>query len=244
MESEGRYELKIVCSARQLSMARNWIRLHPEGFREAYPLRQVNNLYLDTAELEDLNANMNSDNLRRKLRLRWYGAIPLPEMSRRGLPGREYYKQRVSGATLELKRKENMVSTKLRHPLDAEIDLGAPFQAITDTIRAQVPAGWQVLLQRAQRPVLLNHYQREYFVSPDGNVRVTLDYDLDIYDQRFVTRPNLRWPIPSMDKVTIEVKAGLAFQERLQEIMGQFPVARQRHSKYAGGLLQADYYGY
>jgi hypothetical protein len=52
-----RYELKLVCEAPYLAQARSWLRLHPEGFRVAFPPRMVNSLYLDTPHLNSFNAN-------------------------------------------------------------------------------------------------------------------------------------------------------------------------------------------
>lgn len=221
--STERYELKIVITTAQLPAARHWLRLHPEGFRAAHPPRQVNNLYLDTPDLEGFNANLSGHSKRRKIRLRWYG--PLEQ-------------QTIGEPVLELKRKDNMIGRKIRQPLDIELDLRWPFHRLLKEVRRAAGQEWSLLLQRATRPTLLNSYFRRYFVSPDGDVRMTLDSDLISYDQRLAVRPNQRRPNPSSDIAIIEIKAGLTHAQRLQEIMGHFPVARQRSSKYVSGLLQ------
>ncbi len=113
--SELRYELKLACEPHQLSHARNWIRLHPEGFRSAYPAREVNNLYLDTAEQKSFNDNLTGIGSRSKLRLRWYGDLP---------------RNNISESTLELKTKENMFGAKRRQRLDCTLDFNKTYAAI------------------------------------------------------------------------------------------------------------------
>jgi hypothetical protein len=220
--SETRYEFKLACEPHQVAQARNWIRLHPEGFRVAYPLRIVNNLYFDTVEQESFNHNLAGIGSRSKLRLRWYGEPP---------------DKIVSDAILELKSKKNMFGEKRRQRLSAFLDFKRSYAAILDQIYENVPAAWHLWLDVAKQPTLLNHYRREYYVSYDGIVRVTLDYDQAAYDQRLSQRPNLTRILPTEDFAVIEIKATPDNYERLEEVMGYFPVQRSRNSKYVQGLL-------
>ncbi|MCP4526382.1 MAG: VTC domain-containing protein, partial [Aestuariibacter sp.] len=95
------------------------------------------------------------------------------------------------------------------------------------------------LLQTVDQPTLLNRYRREYYVTPDGAIRVTLDFDQVAYDQRLLPRPNLRARLPIDDTVVIEIKTGQEHAERLRQVVARFPVQRSRNSKYAGGVLAA-----
>ena len=88
-------------------------------------------------------------------------------------------------------------------------------------------------------PVLLNHYQREYYITPDDAVRVTFDYDQRAYDQRLTPRPNLDAPLLLEDVVIIEVKADGAQEEQVREVIRHFPLPRSRNSKYVNGVLAA-----
>jgi hypothetical protein len=217
-----RYEIKLVCDHHRLSQARSWIRLHPAGFVVAYPPRRVNSLYLDTPHLGSLSANLEGVTERQKLRLRWYGDA---------VTDIQPY--------LELKQKRNLLGRKERCLLPCRLDLTLPWVAILETVRASAPPDWQALLQTVNQPTLLNSYEREYYVTPDDAVRVTLDYAQIAYDQRLSPRPNLRARLPIADTVVIEVKTSDEQAERLQEVVAQFPVHRDRNSKYVGGLLVA-----
>lgn len=222
MDQDLRYELKMAVNGRLLPNARNWLRLHPAGFRPAYPIRLVNSLYLDTPHLNALTANIVGVSDRQKLRLRWYG---------------DFRQNPVIQPMLELKFKHNLVGGKKRFPLPTSLDLRQPWSVILATLYKQVPTDWQPLLAAASQPTLINQYRRDYFVTPDGQIRATLDYDQRAYDQRFTPRPNLYHPLPAADLLVIEVKSEVAQADRLEAIMAHFPAQRTRNSKYANAML-------
>lgn len=217
-----RYEFKLASEGLLPAQARSWIRLHPQGFRRAYPARVVNNLYFDTNDLQSFNDNLAGTSLRRKLRVRWYG------------PGEGSY---VRFPVLELKMKENMLGAKKQQPLDLTLDLARPYREIWQMITSQLGAEWRAHVFAPIYPTLINRYWREYYVSPDEAIRVTLDYDLQAYEQRMFGRPNLARRMPLQDVTIIEVKAALQHEERVQQVMGQFPIQRGRSSKYVSGLM-------
>jgi len=224
-----RYELKLVCEPHRLAQARSWIRLHPAGFVVAYPPRRVNNLYLDTLHLSSLNDNLEGVSARQKLRLRWYG----DEM-------------REIQPYLELKQKRNLLGRKERFLLPCNLDLTLPWREILEVMREETrflslrsQQNLVSMLQTINQPTLLNRYQREYYVTVDGAIRITLDFAQAAYDQRLSPRPNLHARLPIADTVVIEVKTGQEHAERLEEVVAQFPMRRSRNSKYVGGLLVA-----
>jgi hypothetical protein len=217
-----RYELKLVCDPHRLVQARSWIRLHPAGFIVAYPPRRVNSLYLDTPHLSSFDENLAGVSERQKLRLRWYGEDV-----------------REIEPVLELKQKRDLLGCKRQVRLPCKLDLTSSWRKILGAVRACVEPEWRMVLQMTDQPILLNHYQREYYATPDGALRVTLDYACAAYDQRLSLRPNLRVPLPIADRVVIEIKAAPEHAERLQEAVAQFPVLRTRNSKYVGSLQAA-----
>jgi hypothetical protein len=217
-----RYELKLVCDPHRLVQARPWIRLHPAGFIVAYPPRRVNSLYLDTPHLSSFDENLAGVSERQKLRLRWYGEDV-----------------REIEPVLELKQKRDLLGCKRQVRLPCKLDLTSSWRKILGAVRACVEPEWRMVLQMTDQPILLNHYQREYYATPDGALRVTLDYACAAYDQRLSLRPNLRVPLPIADRVVIEIKAAPEHAERLQEAVAQFPVLRTRNSKYVGSLQAA-----
>ena len=143
---------------------------------------------------------------------------------------------------LELKQKRNLLGRKERYLLPCKLDLTLSWGEILQVIRAETrlfPSSLVSMLQTVNQPTLLNRYQREYYTTMDGTIRVTLDFAQVAYDQRLAPRPNLRVRLPIADTVVIEVKTGRDHAERLHEIVSWFPLRRSRNSKYAGSLLVA-----
>jgi hypothetical protein len=217
-----RYELKLVCGGSWRAQAQSWMQLHPAGFATAYPPRRVNNIYLDTPSCDSLSANLAGVSKRQKLRLRWYGDDP----------------QHIQ-PWLELKVKENLLGDKKRALLPCTIDLTQSWVEILRIVQNHAPDECRPWLSGMIRPTLFNRYQREYYVTPDGAIRATVDFSQYACDQRFSPSPNLRYSLPIPDTTIIEIKGAPEEIDRLQEIVNLFPIPRSRNSKYVSGLLMA-----
>jgi SPX domain protein involved in polyphosphate accumulation len=225
-----RYEVKIPTEPFRLPEIETWIRLHPAHWRVAYPPRQVNNVYFDTADCRCLHDNLSGIGRRSKLRLRWYG----PELDV------------VTTPRLELKRRQGNVGWKEITPLDVTLDLSdTTWTALRRHLRATVTGRPALLLARFGHPALINAYQRRYYVTPDQRVRLTLDTELRAYDQRLSARPNLTRRAVMEKRVVIELKAPAddASFQALTEALAHFPLRPDRHSKFVHGMLTApDFY--
>jgi hypothetical protein len=221
-----RYEVKIPCDSHCLPQVQAWVRLHPAHWRVAYPPRQVNNIYFDTADCQGLNDNLGGTGTRGKLRLRWYGPCL----------------DTVAGANLELKYKEGTVGWKGVRPIHVTLNLThQSWPEACRSIRQAADARAGLWLTQFAHPVLINHYQRAYYVTADQTVRLTIDTEPCAYGQRFSNWPNLRRPAVIADHVVIELKAPadrLSYQ-RLAEALDRFPLRPDRHSKYVQGMLAA-----
>jgi SPX domain protein involved in polyphosphate accumulation len=222
MKQDWRYELKTLGASHLLSEARTWIRLHPAGFIAPYPSRWVNSLYLDTSGLACLNANLGGHSQRTKVRLRWYGQLGT----------------RAQRPLLELKHKRNMLGYKERMTLSSDVRLTQTWDTLLAQIRAWLPVNGRIWLQETVQPTLINHYRREYYATYDGQIRVTLDYNQNAYDQRHTTSPNLEHPLTSEDRFVVEIKAPMDQWQRLEDVMRYFPLRRGRNSKYVNGMIK------
>jgi len=221
--SSPRYELKLNVAEQMLDQARGWLRLHPAAFRATFPPRPVNNLYFDSTDLDSWQANLSGISRRQKVRLRWYG----PQTPTTSQP------------VLELKAKENLLGYKKQETLDCTLDWSRPFADLLRTMRAAADPDWFPWLNSAVQPVLINHYRREYYATPDGLLRATLDYRLTAFDQRLSPRPNFTRRSPLESLLIIELKAAPEQSGDLQAAMGHFPLPRRRHSKYVTGTAMS-----
>jgi hypothetical protein len=221
-----RYELKLVTSSSRLPQLRGLLQQHGETFRVHHASRQVNSIYFDTPNLGCYRANLLGDTNRHKLRLRWYG---------------ESANSEVSTAQLELKRKRNMLGDKKLFLLPDPIDLSQTWRQLRQSLLAQTPAPWHIQVNEASQAVTVTQYWREYWVSADGQIRVTLDYKQRAYDQQGYFRPNLRHALVIPDTLVIEIKADPIHSDRLEEIAGILPLQRTRHSKYVNSVIPTRY---
>lgn len=214
-----RYEVKFVSTRMRLHELAHWIRVHPAGFRSPYPPRKVNNVYFDGHQLQAYHENLVGNSARSKVRLRWYGDGFRPE-----------------SAVIEVKRKRNMLGWKLSYATGA-VDLEADsWLRIRRRLRADLSAEARAWLDASPQPVLINRYDREYFVSWDQRVRVTLDAHQSVFDQRFAGRPNLTFPANLPNTIVVEFKfAPEDRAEGMWAIQG-IPIRASRNSKYVIGV--------
>ena len=219
---QGRYEIKLVCPSVWLPQVYLLVRLHHEAFYEHFTPWRVNSVYFDTLDVEGVLDNLDGASERNKLRWRWYGPSWLVEYSH-----------------LELKSKRGRVGFKELCPIQASFDprREATWDDVLAFLRQQADDRFRVWLSQVSCATILNHYEREYYVSWDGQMRLTLDTRLAVYDQRFSRCPNLRYPTPLPDTMVIELKADAALADRLSDVLNTLPFRPERNSKYINGFL-------
>jgi hypothetical protein len=216
----ARYEIKLICPAAQHALAQMAVRLHPDGFRVAYLPRRVNNVYFDSFSAASVQDNLNGIGERAKLRWRWYGAAG------------------IQHSQFELKRKHGSVGTKETSALPQPFDLRQATWATTFAwLHQQADERLSAWLSRISCATVINHYEREYYVSWDGQIRLTIDTRQATYDQRLTARPNLDLPAPQPDMVIIELKASVVQADRLARALNALPFHPARHSKYVVGFV-------
>lgn len=200
------------------------MRTHWAHWRVRYPPRQVNNIYFDTLDSQNVEDNLDGVGERRKLRLRWYG----PSL------------ERVTDARLERKCREGAVGWKEIWPMGVDLDLTRQaWPEICARLRAAVDPRMVIYFTAAAAPTLINCYHRAYYATPDEAVRLTIDSDLRAYDQRFSARPNLSRAVRMPDWVIVELKAAAEYLPRLADILADFPFRPDRCSKYVSGVVSA-----
>jgi hypothetical protein len=217
----ARYERKFLVEDLAPAQVAALVRLHPRLFYAPYPPRYVNNLYLDTADMEHYYDNVHGAAQRRKVRLRWYG----------GLWGQ------IERPVLEIKVKDGYVGTKRSHALPGFcLAPGFGDGALQRLLAAADLPGAVGCELRCLHLVLLNRYHRRYYASRDGGFRLTLDTELTYYranggpGNRFVHRQ------ASARQVIVELKYGLDREPEAHRVAGYFPFRMTRSSKYVQGV--------
>ena len=156
---------------------------------------------------------------RSKVRLRWYGEEDRPEKT-----------------TLEVKRRRNHLGWKHHYPVGAVDFTASTWSSLRRQVRKRLSQEGRLWLDAHPQPVLINHYHRQYFESPGGQLRATLDWRQAVFDQRFKARPNLARHANLPNTLVVEIK----FQ-RENHVLGSrvaqgIPIRVSRNSKYMIGV--------
>lgn len=199
------------------------MRLQPEAFVQAHPLRRVNNRYSYLFELESPNDHLDGVGERSKLRLRWYG---------------EGFS--VVQGVLELKHRSNRVGWKSYCPMPPTFDLTTiSWNELMGQLREHATGEHAMALARVERPTLLNSYVREYYESMDEQIRLTIDSEQRVYEQLTHTTPNVRFPARATNGIVVEVKADPSLARRISNLYSSLPVLVEQNSKYVDGILNS-----
>jgi SPX domain protein involved in polyphosphate accumulation len=216
-----RYERKYTTAMYNSGKVGLLVRQNPALFRQSYAARQVNNIYFDTPGLDCYFDNLFGVGKRWKARIRWYGDL----------------RQSIKQPVLELKIKHGYLNTKQSWKLKP-IDL------------TKKNNGWRFLRENilesglpdnvknrllCMQPVMLNSYQRDYYVSMDNKLRLTVDTKLEYRDFRYFVNSSNQ-VFKESDKIVIELKYPREFDERARGISNLFPFRLDKNSKFVSGM--------
>lgn len=218
-----RYERKFVFSRPGPIEAVRFLRLHPAAFRETYPPRRVNNLYLDNPTLDLYSDSVDGAASRVKVRIRWYGdpwgEIPAP--------------------VLEFKEKRGEVGAKIGFRLPPlTLRDGMPPRPVCDRLRElDLPSGLATLVS-TMTVSLMNGYHRRYLASREGRYRITIDKDMWCRPVRTRIAP-LRTFDMDKRRFILELKYGLEDDDEVRDLTQSLPFRLDKSSKYVDGLRRA-----
>ena len=128
-------------------------------FSVHYPKRQINSLYFDDLNYSSINENLDGISEKKKYRIRWYGS-----------------KNKLNNPIFEIKIKKNFENYKKLFNLKELDNLFIFNYKNLDFTKEFLNNKYR--FNKIIYPVLTTHYDREYFISNNGLVRATLDYNL------------------------------------------------------------------
>lgn len=216
-----RYERKFLLEDLHICQASAIIKLHPRMFSETYPPRYVNNLYLDTVDMENYYDNVNGAALRRKVRVRWY-ETPFGQ---------------VRHPVLEIKVKDGLAGTKYAYPL-APFCLDQSFSSRyfrSILLNSSLPENVCRDLRRFE-VVLLNRYYRYYYSSRDGHFRVTLDSQMSFYRVNSTISNSFIHRQVNDHNLVVELKYDIDHDLNANRVASFFPFRVTKNSKYVEGI--------
>jgi hypothetical protein len=142
----------------------------------------------------------------------------------------------VKRPVLEFKIKRGMVGAKDAFelkPFAVETGMGA--EAVFQSIAGSDLPAEALRALHGYEPVLLNRYQRKYFISADRLYRITVDWNLDYY--RFDRHANtFRCRRHDRESTVVELKYSGEIDRIDDRVAGYFPFRVTRMSKFVTGM--------
>ncbi len=215
-----RYELKFVAYEHNYHSIINWIKLHELNFYKAFNSRIINNIYFDNESYNSFKSNVYGDSSRIKFRYRWYGNLT-----------------NTNRGCFEIKFKRNLYGWKNRVDMDGlDLEKLANWKKICELILDKLPKKEKILFQFNSKPKIINQYHRDYFVSNDKKLRITVDKNHSIYDQRYFSYPNLKKKTLAQRIMVMEFKFERKDRYRIEKLMNYIPIRSSRNSKYVNSI--------
>ena len=219
-----RSEIKFICYQHNYHLIKNWIKLHQYNFSKEYNDRYINNIYFDSNDYKAFNDNLTGLPSRLKVRYRWYGDLFSIENKKEG--------------SLEFKFRKNVYGyKKIFKVKDLTIEKNCEWKDIKEKIYNSLSTEYKILFKLNSEKILINRYQREYFRSKNKKLRITLDKDIQIFDQRFsLKKPNLKLTNYTQNYMVIEFKFDKEDKQFINDLDINIPIKVSRNSKYINGI--------
>jgi hypothetical protein len=177
---------------------------------------QVHSIYLDDSEMASCRESLAGVGHRLKIRIRWYDATRPGDL-----------------AFLEFKRRAGEVVTKERIRLKDSSRIGElPFSGLRDFLAGQLDEEHRQALGGRVQPTALVSYRRRHFIDPRSGIRLTVDYDLEGFDQTASPVLSRRFGTALPEEVVLEAKLPGNEVDRLREILYPIGPRLSRFSKY------------
>jgi len=218
-----RYERKFIIPASEKNLIRVFLNQNIGFFSEIFQKRKINNIYFDSLDHTSFHENEIGTAFRKKIRIRWYGNCF-------GV---------VNEPILEIKIKNGYLGNKKRYKISPlNIDSKLNRNTILKNLMASKIPDPLIDKIKSMNPILMNSYDRKYFLSKNKKFRLTIDEKVTFYyiclenhfTRKFIDRYNL----------IVEIKYDKKNDDFLEKITNQLPFRLSKNSKYVKGILSLN----
>lgn len=219
-ETPKRIELKCLYKETDWPFLEKNLLLSDLSFYQPFPPRFINSLYYDSHFLSSIAESLDGSSVRTKFRCRWYGDLIQKTKS-----------------TFELKKKLGHISWKVL--IKNIFDINSASEKWSDFITPEISTnlGSFGIIATNQCPTSIVRYRRNYFVSCDSKIRVTIDDQLQFFDQRFSSIPNTRISETSHAGLVLEIKLHEKDADLIPVITNIINFTPTRFSKYCESVM-------
>ena len=190
-------------------------------FKFQYPKRKVNSIYFDNSVYSSIKENLDGVSNKKKIRLRWYGdqnKLIKPILEIKSKKGSETRKE-----SLTLNKLDNM-----------NYLTSGNLKIIVEEINKLIN------LKKAIFPILTTHYERQYFVSNQNNIRATVDTNLESIFLKNLSELNQKKKFSP--RCILELKYSTKIDRLVRYKLDQMTLRLSKNSKYINSFFQREYY--
>ena len=190
-------------------------------FCKQYPNRKVNSIYFDDINYSLILENLDGVSEKKKIRVRWYGE-----------------ENKLINPILEIKRKKGFVTNKESYQINELNELKFNDYKNLDLIKNTV--NLKSKIKTIIYPILTTNYDRQYFISNNGIVRATVDYNLKSTYIKNLSQINIVKNFSS--SCILEIKYPTNFDKYVRQNLGEMTLRLSRNSKFINSAFNTPNY--
>jgi len=213
-----RREVKFISNEIFLSKILAWISTSRLFFTKQFKQRSVNNIYYDTYGYDAYSDNLDGISKRVKLRYRWYGN-----------------NRATKNGAIEIKKRLNAFGFKDVYNISLSNNI-LSHKELKKNIRKNTPKERIPFLDYYSEPKILNCYDRNYYISQCKKIRMTIDMNHNVYDQRFSDKINTITKANIVQYIVVELKFHPDLTEYVSSKIYDIPMRISRNSKYINSV--------
>ena len=186
------------------------------NFTEQYDSRWVNSIYYDNNFYNSILQNLDGNELKKKIRLRWYGSD-----------------LNINNSFLEIKSKKGTVSQKRK--INLKEKNSKLNQILLKKIQINILKKYPNFF--VQNPLTKVRYNRTYFVSKNNNIRATIDKNIS-----YQKINNYKVDVGSFydSNLVLEFKYNTEYDNYVRDNLKDISLRLNKNSKFINSFFGSD----
>jgi len=185
-------------------------------FCKQYPDRKVNSIYFDDINYSSILENLDGVSSKKKIRVRWYGS-----------------QNKLINPILEIKSKKGFVTKKENYQINELNKLKFNDYKNLELIKNIV--NLKNKTKNIIYPILTTNYDRQYFVSNNGSVRATVDFNLRSIYIKNLSQINME---KNFSSCILEVKYPTILDKYVRQNLSEITLRLSKNSKFVNSVFE------
>ena len=215
-----RYERKWIFNSTNVLFIINALLRSKFLFNFQYEKRKVNSIYFDDRNYSSIRENLDGVSEKKKYRIRWYGK-----------------KNIVTDPNFEIKSKKGFETKKTFLKIKELNNLSIIGYDNLEKIKNLINNKFK--FRKIILPLLTTHYDREYFISNNGLVRATVDYNLQSKSLNYNKDTNILKNYYS--NITLEIKYNTNLDKYVRDNLKSISNRLSRNSKFVNSAVSEPF---